>query len=161
MLFMAKDRYAPKTLDDLMAGMSNKLSSYAGKSQKLAHFQALFEQSISVPMAKKCRVSNYRDAIMVIETDSAAVAMRLNYMKMSILSDLRKNGLPELSQIKVQTNPQAFTNRTTPSSQKENNSQKKDLVLSEDTANSLLEVAKSAPPSLREKLEKLAKHSKK
>ena len=52
MLFMAKDRYAPKTLDDLMAGMSNKLSSYAGKSQKLAHFQALFEQSISAPMAK-------------------------------------------------------------------------------------------------------------
>ena len=61
----------------------------------------------------------------------------------------------------MQTNPQAFTNRTTPSSQKEKDSQKKDLVLSEDTANSLLEVAKSAPPSLREKLERLAKHSKK
>jgi len=61
----------------------------------------------------------------------------------------------------VQTNPQAFTNRTSPSKQKENNSQKKDLILSEDTANSLLEVAKSAPPSLREKLERLARHSKK
>ncbi|PAJ74118.1 RNA-binding protein [Pseudoalteromonas sp. NBT06-2] len=158
---MAKDRYAPKTLDDLMAGMSNKITSYAGKNQKLSHFQVLLEESISVPMAKKCRVSNYRDAIMVIETDSAAVAMRLNYMKMSILSDLRKNGLPELSQIKVQTNPQAFTNRAIASKQKENNAHKKDLVLSEDTANSLLDIAKNAPPSLREKLEKLARHSKK
>ena len=161
MLFMAKDRYAPKTIDDLMAGMSNKFTSYLDKSQKLSHFQDLLEQSLSAPMAKKCRVSNYRDAILVIETDSAAVAMRLNYMKMSIMSDLRKNGLPELSQIKVQTNPQAFANRSTPLSQKENNSQKKNLVLSENTANSLLEVAKSAPPSLKEKLERLARHSKK
>ena len=156
---MAKDRYAPKTLDDLMANMSSRMSSYIGKSQQLNNQQELLTQCVGATMAQKCRISNYRDSILIIEAQSAAVAMRLNYMKMSILSDLRKNGLPELSQIKIQTSPHAAANQRA----QEQKAQPvvNSRVLSQQTADSLLEVAEHAPASLKAKLEKLAAHANK
>ncbi len=153
---MAKDRYAPKTLDDVMSGLSGKLKAYEGKSLELSKFQRLLESSIGGPMAQKCQVSNYRDNILIITADSAAVAMRLNYMKMGILTDLRKNGLAELSQVKVQTNPKSakFSQPQIKISDADMNHR----CMSDNTANSLLEVAEHAPPSLKAKLEKLARH---
>lgn len=156
---MAKDRYAPKTLDDLMANMSSRMSSYVGKSQQLNQHQELLTQCVGATMAQKCRISNYRDSILIIEAESAAVAMRLNYMKMSILSDLRKNGLADLCQIKIQTSPRAAADQQAQKKRAEpiHNSR----VLSQQTADALLEVAEHAPASLKAKLEKLAALSKK
>jgi hypothetical protein len=80
--------------------------------------------------------------------------MRLSYIKMNMMSEFRKRGLPELGQIKIQTSP-----RSAISSQKSTLTKAKPEKkrISKETQQSLLEVAKNAPDSLREKLEKLAK----
>ncbi len=157
---MAKDRFAPKPLNDVVGKLPGRLQSYAKASQKLEHYQTLLNQAIGGPLANKCHVSNYQDQILVISADSAAVAMRLNYMKLAIASELRKSGLAELSSIKVQTNPakQTVANEAIKKSQSQGRSPGR--VMSKQTADNLLELAQHAPESLKQKLQKLAKHGK-
>ena len=83
---MAKDRFAPKPLNDIMAGLSGRLSSYAGKSQALDKQQTLLSEFLGANLGGKCRVSNYRDGTLMIEAVSAPIALRLNYLKMDMLS---------------------------------------------------------------------------
>ena len=102
---MAKDRYAPKPLTDIMAGLNNRLSAYAGKSQALDKQQVLLKEFLGPKLAEKCRVSNYRDGTLMIEAVSAAIALKLNYLKMDMLSHFRAAGMAELGQIKITANP--------------------------------------------------------
>ena len=159
---MAKDKYAPKPLNDIMAGLSGRLSNYAGKSQALDKQQTLLAEFLSPNLADKCRVSNYRDGTLMIEAVSAPIALRLNYLKMDMLSHFRGAGMAELGQIKITANPQSSQRLTQNNASKPaNNSAAKKLPMSEQTADYLTAIAQNAPPSLREKLERLAKHGKK
>ncbi len=160
---MAKDRYAPKPLTDIMAGLNNRLSAYAGKSQALDKQQVLLKEFLGPKLAEKCRVSNYRDGTLMIEAVSAAIALKLNYLKMDMQSHFRAAGMAELGQIKIVANPQA-TARLSPTADKPapagktpGNSRK----MSQQTSDYLNAIAASAPPSLKEKLERLARHGKK
>ena len=159
---MAKDRFAPKPLNDIMAGLSGRLSSYAGKSQALDKKQALLNEFLGPNLSGKCRVSNYRDGTLMIEAVSAPIALRLNYLKMDMLSHFRSAGMAELGQIKITANPQA-SQRLSPNnaSKAENATVAKKLPMSEQTADYLNAIAADAPPSLKAKLEKLARHGKK
>jgi len=159
---MAKDKYAPKPLNDIMAGLSGRLSNYAGKSQALDKQQTLLTEFLSPNLADKCRVSNYRDSTLMIEAVSAPIALRLNYLKMDMLSHFRGAGMAELGQIKITANPQSSQRLTQNNAAKPaNNTTAKKLPMSEQTADYLSAIAQNAPPSLREKLERLAKHGKK
>lgn len=159
---MAKDKYAPKPLNDIMAGLSGRLSNYAGKSQALDKQQTLLTEFLSPNLADKCRVSNYRDGTLMIEAVSAPIALRLNYLKMDMLSHFRGAGMAELGQIKITANPQSSQRLTQNNATKPaNNTIAKKLPMSEQTADYLTAIAQNAPPSLREKLERLAKHGKK
>ncbi|WP_394193690.1 DUF721 domain-containing protein [Pseudoalteromonas atlantica] len=159
---MAKDKYAPKPLNDIMAGLSGRLSNYAGKSQALDKQQALLTEFLSPNLADKCRVSNYRDGTLMIEAVSAPIALRLNYLKMDMLSHFRGAGMAELGQIKITANPQSSQRLTQNNAAKPaNNTTAKKLPMSEQTSDYLTAIAQNAPPSLREKLERLAKHGKK
>ncbi|KTF15196.1 DUF721 domain-containing protein [Pseudoalteromonas sp. H105] len=159
---MAKDKYAPKPLNDIMAGLSGRLSNYAGKSQALDKQQTLLTEFLSPNLADKCRVSNYRDGTLMIEAVSAPIALRLNYLKMDLLSHFRGAGMAELGQIKITANPQSSQRLTQNNASKSaNNTTAKKLPMSEQTSDYLTAIAQNAPPSLREKLERLAKHGKK
>ena len=159
---MAKDKYAPKPLNDIMAGLSGRLSNYAGKSQALDKQQTLLTEFLSPNLADKCRVSNYRDGTLMIEAVSAPIALRLNYLKMDMLSHFRGAGMAELGQIKITANPQSSQRLTQKNASKSaNNTTAKKLPMSEQTSDYLTAIAQNAPPSLREKLERLAKHGKK
>ncbi|MBB1471112.1 DUF721 domain-containing protein [Pseudoalteromonas sp. SG41-5] len=159
---MAKDRFAPKPLNDIMAGLSGRLSSYAGKSQALDKQQTLLSEFLGANLGGKCRVSNYRDGTLMIEAVSAPIALRLNYLKMDMLSHFRSAGMAELGQIKITANPQA-SQRLSPNNalKTANATPANKLAMSEQTADYLNAIAQSAPPSLKEKLERLAKHGKK
>ena len=160
---MAKDRYAPKPLTDIMAGLNNRLSAYAGKSQALDKQQVLLKEFLGPKLAEKCRVSNYRDGTLMIEAVSAAIALKLNYLKMDMQSHFRAAGMAELGQIKIVANPQAAarlsptTDKPGPAGKAPGNSRK----MSQQTSDYLNAIAASAPPSLKEKLERLARHGKK
>ncbi|WP_338362701.1 DUF721 domain-containing protein [uncultured Pseudoalteromonas sp.] len=160
---MAKDRYAPKPLTDIMAGLNNRLSAYAGKSHALEKQQALLKEFVGPKLGEKCRVSNYRDGTLMIEAVSAAIALKLNYLKMDMQSHFRAAGMAELGQIKIVANPQATarlsptTDKPSPAGKVPSNSRK----MSQQTSDYLNAIAASAPPSLKEKLERLARHGKK
>ena len=156
---MAKDRYAPKALGDIMAGLSGRLASYAGKTQGLSSQQAILDEFLGEILSKKCRVSNYRDGTLMIEAVSAPIALRLNYLKMDMLSHFRAAGMAELGKIKITANPQA-TQRLSASPIHDNKPVSK-RQMSEQTADYLTAIAADAPPSLKEKLERLALHGRK
>ncbi|NMM41903.1 DUF721 domain-containing protein [Pseudoalteromonas arctica] len=159
---MAKDRFAPKPLNDIMAGLSGRLSSYAGKSQALDKQQTLLSEFLGANLGGKCRVSNYRDGTLIIEALSASIALRLNYLKMDMLSHFRAAGMAELGQIKITANPQTSQRLSANNMlQTANATPANKLAMSEQTADYLNAIAQSAPPSLKEKLERLARHGKK
>lgn len=151
---MAKNRFAPKPLGDVLTNLPNRLQQFSNKNQENKQLQNLLEQILDQNMLQKCTIANYQDGTLVLNAQSAAVAMRLNYMKMSLLSDFRRLGLPELCQIKIQTSPRSA--KSLQANQQHQQSQEKKR-LTKSAQQSLLEVAQHAPDSLRLKLEKLAK----
>ncbi|WP_346722627.1 DUF721 domain-containing protein [Pseudoalteromonas ruthenica] len=161
--FMAKDRYAPKQLDEVLGQLSprmgSRIASYSAKSQQLSQQQTVLREVIGENLAKKCRVANIRDDALIIEAQSATIALKLNYVKMDILSAFRQQGLAQLCQVKIQTSPDA-ARRLTPQSQTGSNktTAPKKRAMSEQSAEYLEHVAENAPPSLQEKLRRLALH---
>lgn len=151
---MAKNRFAPKPLGDVLTNLPNRLQQFSNKNQENKQLQNLLEQILDQNMLQKCTIANYQDGTLVLNAQSAAVAMHLNYMKMSLLSDFRRLGLPELCQIKIQTSPRSA--KSLQANQQQQQSQEKKR-LTKSAQQSLLEVAQHAPDSLRLKLEKLAK----
>lgn len=156
---MAKDRYAPKPLNDIMVSLNNRLSAYAGKSQALDTQQSLLREFLSPKLADKCRVSNYRDGTLMIEAVSAPIALKLNYLKMDMLSHFRSAGMAELGQIKITANPHA-TQRLSMNNKDVTGKAINSRKMSMQTADYLIAIAASAPQSLKEKLERLALHGK-
>ena len=104
-------------------------------------------------------MSNYRDGTLMIEAVSAPIALRLNYLKMDMLSHFRSAGMAELGQIKITANPHA-TQRLSTAKNTKASSVTNSLKMSQQTADYLNAIAASAPPSLKEKLERLALHGK-
>lgn len=158
---MAKNRYDPKQINELMGKWSDKIVSYSEKSQTMANWQTCLQAAVGPVLIKKCRVGNYRDGTLVIEAASATLATRLNYLKMEILSQFRAAGMIDCAQVKVITNPEA-QQRLTPPRDISNNSTELNNTrkMSEQTGLQLTELAKNAPPSLQAKLLKLAQHAK-
>ena len=154
---MAKNRYDPKSIDELMGKWSNKITRFGVKTDSLQVLQAELDKALGPILSKKCRVANYRDGTLVIEAVSATLATRLNYLKLDILSHLRQNGFAECGQVKVTSNPDAQLRLSEPKPSFK--TQKSCRTMSESTAEQLTELAAHAPPSLQAKLLKLATHA--
>jgi len=60
---------------------------------------------IPVQLHPWCRVANFRQGILVIETANASWLMRLRYEQSSLLSALRAQILPSLTSIDIRINP--------------------------------------------------------
>ncbi|MBE0369313.1 DciA family protein [Pseudoalteromonas aurantia] len=159
---MAKNRFAPKQLNELMGKWSNKMVSYSEKSQAMSQWQSCLEKAVGPVLIKKCRIGNYRDGTLVIEAASATLATRLNFLKMDILSQFRASGMFECAQVKIVTNPEA-QQRLTPKKENKtiNDETHKRRSMSEQTGLQLIELANNAPSSLQAKLLKLASHAQK
>ncbi|MFC3033067.1 DciA family protein [Pseudoalteromonas fenneropenaei] len=161
---MAKNRYAPKALDEVFATLQDrgKMQRYATQSAQQAQWQALLQQILGPIIGKKCRVSHYREGILFIEAASPTLATRLQYLKGDLLSGFRANGLPDCASLKITSSPEAQTrlqkaNRVKESSASYQSGQEQNTrQLSEATAAQLEALAQQAPPSLRAKFLKLA-----
>jgi hypothetical protein len=106
-----------------------------------------------------CRVANFRQGVLVLETANASWMMRLRYEQSSLLSALRAQILPSLTSIDIRINPtmaakaqeNAQENSVRPA--KENNLGRQ---LSEESAEILRGVASRSPEKLKKTLERLA-----
>lgn len=108
-----------------------------------------------------CRVANYRQGLLVLETANANWLMRLRYEQPALISALRAQILPSLASIDIRINPslaakghEILKNNDAPST---NETQSKPLrQLSEQSAETLRSLAGHSPEKLRKILERLA-----
>jgi hypothetical protein len=161
---MAKNRYAPKAMEEVMQSLSvsSRLRGFASQSQLNDKLQEAVNCALGPILCKKCRVSHYRDATLFLEAASATLATRLQYMRMEILSEVRRAGYPECAQIKISSSPEAQTRmalKEQPASYTHQHTSSR--TMSEETAHHLEAIAQTAPDGLKQKLLKLAQHAKK
>lgn len=109
-----------------------------------------------------CRVANYRQGHLILETANASWLMRLRYEQPALLSALRAQILPSLASIDIRINPalavkgneipQTGPDSTHPDSATDTPRRQ----LSEHSAEMLRNLARHSPEKLRRKLEELA-----
>ena len=142
---MAKNRYDPKPINEVMGKWSNRISQFGAKTGDLQRLQVELDSALGPVLCKKCRVANYREGTLIIEAISATLATRLNYLKLDILTHIRSHGFAECAQIKVTSNPEAQLRLSEPKKSQQTTSAGR--TMSKNTAAQLTELAKSAPPS--------------
>ncbi len=107
-----------------------------------------------------CRVANYRQNVLVLETASAAWMMRLRYEQSHLLSALRAQILPSLASIDIKINPTLMTTGNNALQGKvkilQCTAPAPLRLLSQESARELRILAQRSPEQLRHILEKLA-----
>ncbi|CAI1025759.1 Zn-ribbon-containing, possibly RNA-binding protein and truncated derivatives [Serratia quinivorans] len=108
-----------------------------------------------------CRVANFRQGILVLETANASWMMRLRYEQPALLSALRAQILPSLSSIDIRINPALMakgSNLVQNAAKTAGNTQEKVPMrhLSQESAEELRGLASRSPEKLRKILERLA-----
>lgn len=141
----------PETLSNLFAKSTGGLARIAEKSQYLQTLNHYLGESVGDTIAQKCRVSNYEQGILTIETANSAFATRLNFMLGQILSNFREKVLPDLADINVKVVPSQKFTKHSPIKAPVNTNH-----ISEQAASYIIEAASHAPASLKKKLERLA-----
>lgn len=107
-----------------------------------------------------CRVANFRQGILVLETANASWMMRLRYEQSSLLSALRAQILPSLTAIDITINPslaakaQESVQKSGIQTGEEENAPGRQL--SEQSAEILRSVASRSPEKLKRIIERLA-----
>lgn len=106
-----------------------------------------------------CRVANFRQGVLVLETANASWMMRLRYEQSSLLSALRAQILPSLTSIDIRINPTLAAKaqeNVQESSDRHQKEQSQGRQLSEQSAEILRGVASRSPEKLKKTLERLA-----
>ncbi|MGL6017461.1 MAG: DUF721 domain-containing protein [Gibbsiella quercinecans] len=109
-----------------------------------------------------CRVANFRQGILVLETANASWMMRLRYEQPNLLSALRGQILPSLSSIDIRINPALMvkgSNQQADAAKKKPGGEKPAAPLrplSQESAEQLRGLASRSPEKLRKTLERLA-----
>jgi hypothetical protein len=144
-------RHTPKSLSNLFAKSEGSLANIAEKSQQLNSLNHYLVEAVGDTIAQKCRVSNYQQGILTLETNNSAFATRLNFMLPQILLNFRRNVLPDLADIYVKVVPNEHFYQA-----KEKKAPAKRRQLSQQASECITEAAANAPQSLKRKLERLA-----
>ncbi|WP_158781831.1 DUF721 domain-containing protein [Pantoea sp. BAV 3049] len=105
-----------------------------------------------------CRVANFRQGILVLETANASWMMRLRYEQSSLLSALRAQILPSLTAIDIRINPSLAVKGQESAQESSKQSEEKSAgrQLSEHSAEILRSVASRSPEKLKKIIERLA-----
>ncbi|KLV06224.1 hypothetical protein ABT56_09265 [Photobacterium aquae] len=141
--------HRPKPTTDLLDDSS--LGNIQQRAIALSKLDKAVKQHLNC--ADHCRVSNYRQGVLVIETASAAWSMRLNYERLNLLRTLRENILPNLVTIEVKVNP-ALAAIAPEYKPKSPAIRRKPLTAK--AAGYLLQTADSAPEKIKRRLERIA-----
>ncbi|WP_318478912.1 DUF721 domain-containing protein [Photobacterium leiognathi] len=141
--------HRPQTTGDILE--ETGLNNIQQRAMALSQLNKAVKQHVNG--AEHCRVSNYRQGILIIEAASAAWSMRLNYERHQLIMKLREKLLPKLQDIEIKVNPALAAIQE----QKQNKTP--DIVqkpISDVAAQHLLATAATAPDKVKKRLERLA-----
>ncbi|HEY1844242.1 MAG TPA: DciA family protein [Buttiauxella sp.] len=152
----------PQSLDNLFddAGTQSVLQNVQQRAAALLKLNRAVRGIIPAQLHPWCRVANFRQGILVLETANASWLMRLRYEQATLLSALRAQILPSLTSIDIRINPSlaAIGQESVQESSIQTAGGKYEVnrELSEQSAEALREVAKRSPEKLRAAIERLA-----
>lgn len=152
----------PQSLDNLFddAGTQSVLQNVQQRATALLRLNRAVRSIIPAQLHPWCRVANFRQGILVLETANASWLMRLRYEQATLLSALRAQILPSLTSIDIRINPTLAAIGTDSVQEKSVQTQSGQFEvnreLSEQSAEALREVAKRSPEKLRAAIERLA-----
>ncbi|WP_318493939.1 DUF721 domain-containing protein [Photobacterium leiognathi] len=141
--------HRPQTTGDILE--ESGLNNIQQRAMALSQLNKAVKQHVNG--AEHCRVSNYRQGILIIETASAAWSMRLNYERHQLIMKLREKLLPKLQDIEIKVNPALAA------IQEQKQNKIPDIVqkpISDVAAQHLLATAATAPDKVKKRLERLA-----
>lgn len=147
--------------DDASAEDKGPLHNVQQRAVALLKLNRAVKGVLPVQLHPWCRVANFRQGILVLETANASWLMRLRYEQPALLSALRAQILPSLSSIDIRINPALMAkgnNLVQDAAKTLGNTQTKVPMrhLSQESAEELRGLASRSPEKLRKVLERLA-----
>jgi len=145
----------PQLLDTFFND-ANLLHNVQQHAVALLKLNRAVNQLLPKQLQPHCRVANYRNGILVLETHSANWLMGLRYEQSNLLSALRTSILPSLASIDIKISPtwQDPTQPTHPIHSPHVHQVNRQLSL--ESASHIKTLAAQCPDKLRHKLERLA-----
>ncbi|CAI1050077.1 DUF721 domain-containing protein [Serratia grimesii] len=147
--------------DDASAEDKGPLHNVQQRAVALLKLNRAVKGLLPVQLHPWCRVANFRQGILVLETANASWMMRLRYEQPALLSALRTQILPSLSSIDIRINPALMakgSNLVQNTAKTAGNTQPSAPMrhLSQESAEELRGLASRSPEKLRKILERLA-----
>jgi hypothetical protein len=147
----------PQLLDNIFDDTS-MLRNVQQRAVALIKLNKAVKSLLPKQIQPHCRVANYRNGILILETNNANWLMGLRYEQSKLLSTLRADILPGLVAVDIKVNPswQTHQSQIEKSSPIDEQQQPPARKISAETAIHLKELAERSPERLRQKLERLA-----
>lgn len=143
-------------MSSLILSKKSTLSYITEKTNSLTQLSDIVRQTCPDLPEDVWNIANFNQNKLTIEVNSSVWSQRLQFERMKISQKLSEVTQGQFNQIDIKVSPYrnkiaANTNKNTP---------KQTTTISHKAANQILAIAKNAPKSLKEKLERLAKHAK-
>ncbi|MGL4827087.1 MAG: DUF721 domain-containing protein [Vibrionaceae bacterium] len=142
--------HQPRSSASLLNIFANDLCTQA---MRLSQLDQKIKTLLSPALASNCRVANYRHNTLVIQVSSASWATRFQYEQQTLLNQLRQSNLPQLNQIKITVNPELALAQI---ESFRSLHKKKQVQLSEQTADNLLKLAAHTDEKVSKQLQQIA-----
>ncbi|KFK92653.1 MULTISPECIES: DUF721 domain-containing protein [unclassified Serratia (in: enterobacteria)] len=147
--------------DDATAAEKGPLHNVQQRALALLKLNRAVRGLLPAQLHPWCRVANFRQGVLVLETANASWMMRLRYEQPNLLSALRAQILPSLSSIDIRINPalMAKGNSQVQNAAKTTENEQPSAPLrhlSQESADELRGLAARSPEKLRKVLERLA-----
>jgi hypothetical protein len=147
--------------DDASAGDQGPLHNVQQRAIALLKLNRAVKGLLPAQLHPWCRVANFRQGVLVLETANASWMMRLRYEQPNLLSALRAQILPSLSSIDIRINPALMAKGSNQVKGDEKSAKNEASAapmrqLSQESAEQLRGLASRSPEKLRKILERLA-----
>lgn len=163
---MAKKTKKPIDMSALFQSSGGTLAQIASKTNSLTLLADIVSEICPDLPADVWHIANFRQNILVIEVNSSIWSQRLQFERMNISRALSEATQGQMNQIEIKVAP--YRNKTQVNVQnpplndaKNLTPQKTNNKISQQTAEQLEDLAKSAPPALQKTLQRLAAGAKK
>jgi len=153
---MPRKTKQPIDRSSLLQSCAGTLAQITEKTNFLTKLTAIVRQTCPDIPVDAYQIANFHQSAIVIEVKSSVWSQRLQFERMKIAQALNDISNGQFTKIEIKVNPYTAKNHSKDINN-ENKGEHRYHRISKNAALHIEEVAKSAPQSLKEKLQRLAK----
>lgn len=148
--------HRPTATDELI--QASKLKQIQEHAKAILLINRQLQDILPKGLKTQVRAANVRGGNLMLEAASAALKMKVDYERLHILTQLRKNGFGHLISIEVRVNPELY--RQSKITSEDAQAANPRPPLSEHAAHVLLAIADQASDKVKKRLQSLARLAK-